>query len=192
MKIGIDLDDVLGDMVPVFVDYHNTIYGTALTKDNVWSYNFWDVLHISKEEAIKRVYEFQRSSRMMDIVPLDQSQHIVDMLRKDNELHIITARDNEFAPVTRRWLDVHFPNMFEDVHFTSHYSSQAPSETKGDVCKRVGAKVMIDDSFDNAVSCHRVCEGGVLLFDAPWNVNKQLLDRMHRVSSWHQVLEKLS
>jgi uncharacterized HAD superfamily protein len=192
MKIGIDLDDVLADMVPMFTEYHNDIYGTTLTKDDVWSYKFWDVLNVSQEEAVKRVYAFERSSRLMDLKPIPGAKRAVDSLHeKNHDLCIVTARDSEFSDITRHWLAKHFPNVFSDIHFANHYSKVSTMKSKGDICREIGASMMIDDSFDNAVSCHGVCDDGVLLFDAPWNTNEQLPNGMNRVFSWDDVLEKI-
>jgi hypothetical protein len=192
MKIGIDLDDVLCDFATAFVVYHNDIYSTTLTKEDMWSYKFWDVLNISQEEAVKRVYDFQRTSRMMNIQPIPGAKRAVDSLRKNHGLSIITARDVEFDDITQHWLSRHFPDIFSDIHFANHYASTGDSRSKGDICKEIGVNMMIDDSFDNAISCHGVCDNGVLLFDAPWNANKQVPDGMHRVSSWYDILEKLA
>lgn len=190
MKIGIDLDDVLADMMPVLLTYHNDVYGTTLTKDDIWSYRFWDVLQVSQEEAIKRVFDFERSSRMLTILPLPGAVQAVETLGDNHELSIITARDSEFAESTKHWLARHFPDVFSGIHFANHYSSTSTPRSKGDICKEIGIEVMIDDSFSNVVSCHGVCQS-TLLFDAPWNVHEQLLDGMHRVASWHDIVEKI-
>ncbi|MDD5084283.1 MAG: hypothetical protein PHT88_05155 [Candidatus Moranbacteria bacterium] len=193
MKIGIDLDDVLCDYATAFVKYHNDTYSTTLTKADIWSYNFWDVLNISREEAVKRVYAFGRSSKMMDIDPVPGAKRAVDsLLARNHELSLITARDADFSDITHHWLARHFPGVFSDIHFVNHYSTTTAPRSKGDVCREIGASMMIDDSFDNAISCHGVCGSGVLLFDAPWNANKELPVGVHRVFSWYDVLEKLT
>lgn len=190
MKIGIDLDDVLADTMPMLVMYHNDIYGTTLTKDDVWSYQFGDVLGISPEEAMKRIYGFERSTRLMDVVPLPGAKRVIDSLRKNHELSIITARDSEFTDITKHWIARYFQDIFSDVHFANHHSPVAIPRSKGDICQEFGMDMMIDDSFSNVVSCHGVCES-TLLFDAPWNVNEKLLDGMQRVSSWDDIVEKI-
>lgn len=193
MKIGIDLDDVLCDFATAFVAYHNDVYGTTLTKGDVWSYKFWDVLHISREEMIKRFYDFQQSPKMIHVPPIQGAKRAVDSLRENNyDLHIITARDAQFSDITNHWLSRYFPGIFSDIHFANHQSTVLKARSKGDICKEIGVSLMIDDSFDNAVSCHGVCDRGVLLFDAPWNVGKSLPEGMRRVFSWDDVLEKLS
>jgi 5'(3')-deoxyribonucleotidase len=191
MKIGIDLDDVLADTMPVLVAYHNDMYGTTLTKDDVWSYRLWDVVGVSQEETLKRIYAFERSAKLMDIAPMPGAKRAIDSLRGKHELSIITARDSEFADITKHWMTRYFPDVFSEIHFANHHSPTATPRSKGDICREIGASVMIDDSFNNVLSCHNVCDDGVLLFDAPWNINEQLLDGMHRVSSWHDIVERI-
>ena len=190
MKIGIDLDDVLGNMVPVFMRYHNDTYGTTLTKEDMWSYDFHKVLQISLEESIKRIYDFERSSKLMDIVPIQGAKEAVQQLANKHHLVVITARDDEFAQTTDHWIETHFPGMFSDIYFANHQSATSTPRNKGDICKEIGASLMIDDSFQNALSCYGVCDN-VLLFDAPWNKHEKLLDGIHRVSSWEEILQKV-
>ena len=56
MKIGIDLDQVLADLLPALIEFHNFTYGTVLTEKQFNSDKFWEVWGGTREEAIKKVY----------------------------------------------------------------------------------------------------------------------------------------
>ena len=61
MKIGVDFDETSVNYIDPFCLYHNSVYGTSLSRKDVFTYKLEEGLGISKEEAVKRVYAFQKS-----------------------------------------------------------------------------------------------------------------------------------
>jgi uncharacterized HAD superfamily protein len=190
MRIGVDLDDVLADFVPALAVYHNEVYGTALTKESFWAYRFWDVLGITQEEAVKRVYDFLRSSQAKEIQSLQGSREAVEMLGREHELFVITARDESIAEMTMEWLTKHFVDLFSGVYFANHFSTTSVPKSKGDICNELGIDVVVDDSSENALDCV-TADRRVLLFSAPWNANAQLAENIERVFAWEDILKKI-
>lgn len=56
--------------------------------------------------------------------------------------------------------------LFEEVHFGNHFALEGVARPKSEICRSIGARVLIDDNPRYAVEC---AEAGihVLLFD--WN-----------------------
>jgi hypothetical protein len=66
------------------------------------------------------------------------------------------------------WLDRHFGlHVFSEVHFGNHFAMHGTSRTKAQICREVGADVLIDDNPAYAYDCalHGL---HVLLFN--WNM----------------------
>lgn len=77
---------------------------------------------------------------------------------------VVTSRQHVIRQPTLQWLDTYFPGTFVDVHFGNHYALSGPSMSKSEICKQVGAQVLIDDNPRYALEC---AQAGiqVLLFD---------------------------
>lgn len=105
-------------------------------------------------------------------------------------LVIITARNEYIRDASWEWTQRHFPDCFQEIICTGHFAAQqrpdgVPDQpnvipkrvTKAEVCIRIGAKLLIDDSLENAMaSAEHVPESEddvvppVLLFgDYQWN-----------------------
>ena len=91
-------------------------------------------------------------------------------------------------PLTSRWLNVHYPNCFEDIILTNSHVDA--SKTKSDVCRALNLSVFIDDQSVFAEDCAKVCEE-VFLMDKPWNQGVIRAKNIYRVASWKEIGEKL-
>ncbi|KAF9343586.1 hypothetical protein BGX26_005501, partial [Mortierella sp. AD094] len=113
-------------------------------------------------------------------------------------LVIVTARQQFVADLTKKFVDRHFPGIFESIYFANHYLTEQEkltfvSKPKSVICRDVHAQLLIDDSLENAVE---VAKAGipVLLFDLQgsykWNKlndGDKLPDKVTRVKSWKEV-----
>ena len=63
MRIALDLDDVLLDFIPALVEFHNSTYGTSLTKKDFHPYHFAKVWGGNVEEAIQKMRLFHARKR---------------------------------------------------------------------------------------------------------------------------------
>ncbi len=59
MKIGIDIDEVIVEFVRGYLELYEKKYGKKILFEDIFSYNLWEPLKISKEEIIKLADEFQ-------------------------------------------------------------------------------------------------------------------------------------
>lgn len=73
------------------------------------------------------------------------------------EFHIVTSRQTHLEPLTRGWLERHFPNVFTSVHHGNHYGEGVKKE-KYDICKDIGATILIDDNWRYI---KQVCDNGM-------------------------------
>lgn len=186
--MAVDLDDVLSGFMPALMRYHNGRYGTNLACENIHEYDFPKILGTTREGAVRELTEFALSGALDTLDVIHGANEAIELLNQYYILHVVTARHRASSDITWHWLEKHFPGMFVEVHFAEHLSEK--HRQKGSICDEIGAVVVIDDSYENAVGCLSP-ERSVLLFDAPWNVEKETLPGMQRVFSWEQILKAL-
>ena len=152
--IGIDIDDVLTDFMNSFVEYHNGRYGTNYLREDFKSYHLWETIGGNEEEIVKKVNDFNHTSYFDKILPTEGSQNAVELLRKDNELRVVTSRPYNVHDQTLSWLERYFSDKFEEVHFTNEWAGGIGKPTrKKDVCSEHNIDFLIEDSLEYAKEC---------------------------------------
>jgi 5'(3')-deoxyribonucleotidase len=190
MKIGIDLDEVLVDFLPAFIEYHNAVYGTSLGREDFFSYRYWEIIGGTREEAIQKVHDFHQTSYFKNLKPIIGAQEALGLLRRGNDLFIITSRQNSITEITRQWIGRYFPDIFSDVCLTNSYSRSGDSKTKKEYCDLLGIDFLIDDQLDYALEC-LAPKRKVLLLDCPWNKSEKLPPGIKRVCSWKEIIASI-
>ena len=186
-KIGIDFDDVIYGFNRQYCVFHNEKYGTNKRFEDVVTYDLDKIWGISPEECVVRVNEFYDSKYHGEAEPVPGSVDAVRRLAIDHELHLITSRRDGVKPQTISWLEKHFPNVFTGLHFTNQFGGIGNKKLKSEVCREIGASLMIEDALKYA---NEVASAGipVLLLEVPWNrgETKPLVTRVH---SWKDVVD---
>lgn len=189
--VAVDIDEVLALFIPTLADFHNEHYGkgqTTLTAESFVSYEFHNVWGGSKEECSDIMDHFFDSDHFKSRVnPVPKAFEVLSELKQTYDLHIVTARQHKVEDLTRAWIAQYFPNTFTEIHFGNHYSRSGKSRTKAEMCKEIGATLLIDDSLVYATQVSR--EGiHVLLFgDYAWNrlVTLQKQENVEMIFSPH-------
>lgn len=189
MKIAIDLDEVLAEYLASFLEFHNKKHGTDLKKHHFSkTYKVEEVLGETEEEMTERIYHFYKTEDFKKIKPSAGSIKAIQKLKKNHELFIVTSRQNHVSAPTIEWINKHFPDSFSGILFGNHFSKEGPAKAKSEICKEIGAEILIDDSLDYAKEC--AGKGiKVLLFDHPWNQAETLPKNIQRVYSWQEILK---
>lgn len=188
MKIGIDFDDILIDCNESVARYHNRVYGTSYKRGDMTTWHLHDIWMCSKEEAIRRVYEWYDSEEHLETLPIKGAIEAIAELSRFYELYIITSRPESAKNVTEILINRYFGDNFSGLHFTSHFESIG-RRTKSEVCLELGTPILIEDS---PVHAEEVANNGiiVLLLDAPWNKDLSL-GNVFRVFSWKEIIRFL-
>jgi len=197
--IAVDLDEVLARTTLAIADFHNDTYGTSLTMDDFVSYDYTQVWGGTREESIAKWRLFFDSPYFLKVEPVEGSLETLKLLKARRfSLVIVTARQQFVADLTKKFVDRHFPGIFESINFANHFLTEEEkltfiSKPKSVICRDVHAQLPIDDSHENATE---VAKAGipVLLFDLQgaykWNKlgdGQQLPEKVTRVKSWKEV-----
>lgn len=162
MTVAVDLDEVLAETLRAAIAFHNGRYGTGWLWENSKTSRFWELWGQDEAEKWRKSEEFCRSRNFKKIEPVIGSIAGINCLIKVGHcLFIVTTRPTFLEDATRSWLSKYFPQKFEEVYFS-------PENQKSAICQKIGAAVLIDDDFGNALECAQQ-EIPVILLSRPWN-----------------------
>ena len=180
--IAVDLDDVLMDFNNPLFGFYNEKHDTHHKLEDLTSYQVESAWGCPQEKALEIIKQFYVSKEHKTALPKKGAVKALSILKKDFRLVVITARSPEFKEISERWINFHFLNTFESIHF---------SHKKSEICDELGVELFIDDALHNALDVGKP-ERPVYLFDAPWNQKEDLPEHITRVKSWEEIMEKLS
>lgn len=104
-----------------------------------------------------------------DIQPIQGAFEALCKLKNDFEFRVVTARHNRSAAKTRDWLNQHYPNVFAAVHFGNNYMEDGTRRSKDQICRDIGAELLIDDNIVYTSQCAISGVYSLLFGDYPWN-----------------------
>jgi len=188
--IAIDMDEVLFPLSAELIRRHNAQFATRYTTNDFVTYAPSDVWGMTYAESVERVYAFLRED-LSDVSPVDGAVRAVGDLQQDYELVVITSRDRQLQRHTQRWIDAHFAGVFSDVVFAGNPHTGLPHEAKGDLCKKLNATWIVDDSLEFVADCSAAGIRAILFGDYPWNQIAEPATGVHRAAGWPEVVELL-
>ena len=191
--LAIDIDDVLYPFSKHFLMYANEKLGQNKTLTDMVSYRLDTLYSVSYLEIIDLLKDFMNEAFIMDLEPLPDSVAAIKLLHKQYDLQIITARLSAYREITERWIDKYFPNLFSDMHYCDYYAlspKNSSKTTKLEVCKKIGARCLIDDNPDNVAQAMSGGVMGILFGEYAWH--SELPEDCHptRMASWTDALKK--
>ena len=185
--IAVDLDDVLAEHIEAFIEFSNKNHGTNFTKQDYLE-QWKDLWGISYGEVEERALNFLTNETVGGFGVIEDAYRVLDVLKKERDLVIVTARPKHTIDSTLEWVDHNFPATFSGVHFVPIWDP-GPKKTKAEICKEIGADYLIDDLIRH---CNLAIEGRI---KALWfaRIGWRQPDKLHsdvvRMASWREVLE---
>ena len=189
MRIGIDIDDVMADSLPRYLQAFNRRFGLKVPVTEAR----WEIFRRHPEipaDAIGAFFEELYRADFLGSRPLvpGAMEGIEELHRAGHRLFIITGRPRRDRAITERWMEArglsHFFDAIEDRD-----GLDAPLHKRRAVT-RLKLDVLLEDEYEVAVAAAGVCDR-VLLFDQPWNQGP-LPVRILRIHSWSHVLPSLA
>ena len=194
MNIGIDVDEVLAELVEAYLEYHNQKYNTKTQKKDMFSYSFREVLGVTETENEQNLFSFFKSEHFQKVRPIKGALKSVSLLAQKHQLCIITARPHNIREETKQWLSTYFPDCFHSIYLTNQWYGKGDKQLKSEVGKRQNIQIMIDDSLQHAQDC--AAQGIYVLladFNYPWNkTSEKLPENIKRVHSWEEIVKEVN
>lgn len=63
--------------------------------------------------------------------------HSLMRLKSYCDLVVVTSRQHVIKQPTLEWINLHFPNVFQEVHFGNHWAKEGKSTPKSEICRWV-------------------------------------------------------
>ena len=187
MRIGIDIDGVLTNIIRYACDYGSKYffekYGKLDININAWSLK--EMFNVTDEEdkecwlSLVKDYSTNEPARPF-------AAEIIEKIKNENnEIYIITARgasiwddkNGEMKDILISWLNKN----------NIKYNKLIVSKNKLEICKQYDIKIMIEDKAENINSIST--ELPVICFNE--NHNKHLKGKnIYRAYSWYDVYHK--
>ncbi|XP_050379347.1 uncharacterized protein LOC126796657 [Argentina anserina] len=197
LVVAVDVDEVLGNFVSALNRFIADRYAAEHSVSEYHVYEFFKIWNCSRDEADLRVHEFFKTSYFKNgIHPLPGAKETLHKLSGFCNLSVVTSRQNAIKDHTIQWIESHFPGLFQEIHFGNHFALHGESKPKSEICRSLGAKVLIDDNPRYALECAEVGMR-VLLFDYensyPWckTDSVDLHPLVTRVHNWEAVEKQL-
>ncbi|KAL1952218.1 hypothetical protein VTO73DRAFT_1367 [Trametes versicolor] len=178
--IAVDMDDVLSQTNLAVAQWHNDTYGTNMTLDDFHYYYYWrNPYWGTPNETVAKVEKIWESDYLDKAPPVPGAYDgIVALKNLGFRPVIVTARQPRELDRSLAWLARVFPGLFDTVICTGQSQETLADEhelvtklSKADVCRKIGARFLVDDSAENALKC--ACAAPpvpVLLFgEYAWN-----------------------
>ncbi len=191
MKIAIDIDETvlefLGGFFSFYKKHHNPHFNYSPNK--VYNYLFEDILGVDSEEVRKLFTEFKHTPFFKNLPAVDGAKEAILELSQKNDIIFITARPIDLGAETKSQLKSLFPkNNFQIIH--THDNNNRKIKEKAEFCKELGIRIMIEDDARAALKC---TEEGMICFliDKPWNKKQEEHEKIIRVKSWPEIVQRL-
>lgn len=131
LNIGIDLDDVIADLISGLIDSYNNKYHVKITREDIHGWDFFP----------QELYEEFRSNggyKRLGLIP--NARNLLSWLRRIGKVSIITWRSRDYREDTFFWLEKNLNGLYkrENVHFAGG--------SKLDLCRELRINLLIDDS----------------------------------------------
>ena len=157
MKIALDVDGVLGDVIHCWLSYNNKIRST-ISKSDISEWDFWKKYDINKFDFYEELSLCWKSWKTIPPTE-DDISFASKEISKMGTVDIVTAREDSTHEDVKNWLKMH------NVTFKNYVGVLEGSEKA-----KLDYDVFIDDSPINAE--HMLAKGkSVILYDQPWNVS---------------------
>lgn len=192
LTIAVDIDDVLARGTESLRLEVNKRLGVNLLPEHYavpgeyWGYyeQVWRENGLEGRVSLD-TFDSQMAADQSHVPPFEQAKDVISELQKKYRLLVVTARNVDAESATNRWLNAHFPNVFDGVHF----AGREPRQTKGELCHALGVDWLIDDNVGHADSA-RAYGIRVLLFgDYGWHKKAEIHDDIIRCQDWRAVKE---
>ena len=176
MKIALDVDGVLADVIVSWINYSNSIR-PAISKHEITDWEFWKKFEINPFDFYS---ELSSCWKNWNTIPPTENNlsSVTKSLSSFGQVDIVTARERSTDSFVKSWLNHH------DITY-DNYVSVIDGPMKADL----DYDVFIDDSPLNAEKFLKNNKR-VILYSQPWN--QHISDtKIHRVSNLLQTVEQI-
>ena len=185
MKIAIDIDGVLLDIIVRYCEIYNKRYGTNYKKKDITNWDFFKDWKITEENAFNIFYEIYADSMKIPFID-ENAPEIMKKLNEKYDVDIVSARLPEYRTSIVNKLNFH--NIREGIHYVElillHHKPY-------DIKLKQNYDVYIDDNPNLVEPIKKLKNRTLLLYDQPWNQDSVCKKNVYRIYDWNGVYKKI-
>ena len=185
MKIAVDVDGVLLDIITPYTKLYNQLYNAAHKKEDVKKWEFYLDWNLTEEEAFKIFYEIYNNAISVSLTDKEAPKYL-QLLNQEHEIDIVSARSFRFK--------MQLKDKLEQCDITKgiHYKDLILVDPKPyDLKFQLNYDVFIDDNPHLVDPVKERARSILLLFDQPWNRDSVCNDKAIRVKDWKEVYSQI-
>ena len=189
LRIGVDLDDVLAESLPGYLEAFERRFGIHIALGQARWELFDGQTHLTAADREAFYAELMRADFLGGRPPDPAGLAVIRQLHAaGHTLVLVTSRPLAFEPVTRRWLGRH--GIAECFAAVVHRDGPRGPIFKPEVARERALELFVEDELPVAVA---LAAAGVrvLLMDHPWNRGPRP-EGLIPVTSWAEALEQIA
>jgi uncharacterized HAD superfamily protein len=181
MKIAVDIDGVILDLVVKVCEIFNRLHKTNYTKNEVTRWEFfrdWNIPEKEIFEIFEKAYEESMTIPTID----NNTPHVLQRINARYHVDLLTARSKTF--------EAQLINKLNSLKIIkgSHYQNLNYADPKPyDLKLNLDYDIFIDDNPNLVESIKKFPEKKVFLYDQPWNKDLTENNNVKRVFNWEQI-----
>jgi len=176
LKIMVDLDGVVWDIMGVFVDIYNKLYNENVKYEDIddWYYFSQDRFDVVYPLTLPKIMEYPCLNNNI-------SSYLF-ILNKVHDVNILTAEMNPIGTLEEKLRTL---QIIKGTHYNEIIKVN-PKEKEKKV--NYEADIYIDDNPCMAKDMERFPKRVLLLYNQPWNKNYEESGNVIRVFGWEEIL----
>jgi len=189
LRIGIDVDDVLAESLPGYLEAFRQRFGHEVKIEEA----AWEIFRRYPEISATQMWGFFSELEASDFLgtrPLypEAVEAVRTLSASGHRLFVVTGRLSQHREHTRRLLErAGLLGVFEEL---VHRDGEPAPEYKTRMVRELRLDLLIEDELHVALAAAAV-PIPILLFDRPWNQG-ELPVGITRVTDWSQVLHLIA
>lgn len=181
MKISVDIDGVLLDLMLKFCEIYNLKYNSDFKPEDATRWEFfrdWNIPEDLVYEIFNKAYEESDTTSLIDV----NAPNILEKLNKENQIDLVTARNQDYKKQLLERLNS------LGIKQKSHYKKLIYVDPKPyDIKLKLDYEIFIDDNPNLVNSIQISTNKKLFLYIQPWNKYIKKNSNIFRVSNWNQI-----
>lgn len=186
LRIAVDIDGVLLDLIVNFCNIFNKKHGTSYNKNDIKNWEFFHDWNISEEEAFEIFFEIYENTMSVPFID-ETAPDYMEKLNKTHEVYILSARASEYRAQIIEKLNLH------GIKKGDQYIDLILVQAKPYAFKQYHEfDVYVDDNPHLADAIQLIEERYLLLFNQPWNQDFICEKNIIRIHNWMEVYNTIN
>lgn len=185
MKIAVDVDGVIFDLVDAFLNIFNHKFHTNYKRNDITQWEFYKDWKVSENQVYEIFYQIYEGKIP---APLIDKSIPVFLKRINNHHHvdILSARNSNFKSQLKAQLQNH--NIIMGI---SYNDIILVNEKPYDLKLKHRYEIYIDDNPNLVDPIKKMETKTLFLYDQPWNKDSICDLNVIRIENWGQIIEEL-